>query len=282
MKQYVYVPFDTAMQDSNKYNQVFAEQNHNWQLVKQLYDKHYIRGIARSNIRIPRIIHQIWLGSRFPNKYLVWQKTWKDIHPDWEYYLWTDNNIESLKLINKQAFCQSKNLGTKSDILRYEILYQYGGLYVDTDFECLKSLEPLHHLCDLYTGVAYSKEACLANGLIGSIPRHPILRKTIDNVRTSCTQDDADELMKKTGPYLFTRYFLENSEKDNLINIAFPVSFFYPFPNDMRHIRNKNIAREYLRKESFAIHYWEVSWLRTSFFRIIRNVMKQYAMSVNV
>ena len=46
---------------------------------------------------------------------------------------------------NKLAFSLAKNLGMKSDILRYEILMKYGGIYVDTDYECLKNIGRLNY-----------------------------------------------------------------------------------------------------------------------------------------
>ena len=73
----------------------------------------------------------------FNNIYLP---SWKQFNNDFEYILWDEASIIQLGLKNMYAFQQTKNLGAKSDIARYEILNKFGGVYVDTDFECLAPL----------------------------------------------------------------------------------------------------------------------------------------------
>lgn len=64
--------------------------------------------------------------------------------------LFSDEQI-NFKLKNVEALKCAKNYGEKSDILRYEILCQFGGIYVDCDFECLKSFDGLL-MCRFFTG----------------------------------------------------------------------------------------------------------------------------------
>jgi inositol phosphorylceramide mannosyltransferase catalytic subunit len=84
---------------------------------------------------IPKIIHQIWLG---PNKKPdIWMDSWKinycQKYPDWEYKLWTEKEILELNLRNKIHYDNETFYNAKSDIARYEILYQYGGVFIDAD-----------------------------------------------------------------------------------------------------------------------------------------------------
>lgn len=92
--------------------------------------------------QIPKIIHQIWMGdvakapldNMFGCKDLVVQN-------GWSYKLWDDEAIDRElfpKMINAEAFSEFPNLHGKSDILRYEILYHWGGVYVDSDTICLR------------------------------------------------------------------------------------------------------------------------------------------------
>ncbi len=124
-----------------------------WMVVKRLYQKNVLQASLSPQVRIPKIIHQIWLGSPLPQKYIQLQKSWQEKHPDWEYRLWTDESVKNFKMQNQALFESATNWGEKADILRYEILYQIGGLYVDTDFECVRSFDTLHHLCDFYVGL---------------------------------------------------------------------------------------------------------------------------------
>ena len=65
----------------------------------------------------------------------------------------------------------------KSDIARYEIIYRYGGVYIDTDFECLRPLDFLHYIYDFYTGIQPLDSAYLqlGIGILAAAPAHPYL-----------------------------------------------------------------------------------------------------------
>lgn len=55
-------------------------------------------------IKIPKIIHQIHLGSQpLSDQELKWERTWKDHNPDWEFILWDDERLKTVDLINKDA-----------------------------------------------------------------------------------------------------------------------------------------------------------------------------------
>ena len=54
---------------------------------------------------------------------------------------WDDEKLSDLNMVNKELLLKFKNYGAKSDIARLEILHQIGGLYLDTDFECLKQID---------------------------------------------------------------------------------------------------------------------------------------------
>jgi inositol phosphorylceramide mannosyltransferase catalytic subunit len=87
---------------------------------------------------IPKIIHQIWIGdqSKRPTEMM---QTWQDMNPDWEYMLWTDDNLPEIS--NRIQFDAMKELAGKADILRYELLKNYGGFFMDADSICTKTLD---------------------------------------------------------------------------------------------------------------------------------------------
>ena len=90
---------------------------------------------------IPKIIHQIWLGDQ-SQRPINLMKTWEDMNPGWVYKLWTDDNLP--KLICQEQFDKMKGLHGKADILRYELLYKYGGFYIDADSECVLPFGRFH------------------------------------------------------------------------------------------------------------------------------------------
>ena len=230
----LYFPtFDEGMDCDNTYKPEYISEKH-WQFSKELYETYVSNKSYQTKPIIPKIIHQIWIGSSFPEKYKEFQESWKKHHPSWEYRLWTDKEIRELKLINQAMYDKATNLGEKSDIARYEILYRFGGLYVDTDFECLKSFDYLHHTCCFYAGLLSPRSANafnVANGLMGSCPGHPLLRECIYTMIP--TNDNSPMgIISRTGPYHLARCFrcllLENALPE--YTLMLPVNFLYAFP----------------------------------------------------
>jgi inositol phosphorylceramide mannosyltransferase catalytic subunit len=230
-----------------------------WNILQYFYERNYLDA-DQGDIHIPKIIHQIWLGSPLPSKYVELQNTWKKFHPDWEYRLWTDAESEKLTMVHRDMYDNAVNVGVKSDILRYEILYQFGGLYVDTDFECLKSFEEMHRKCDFYAGLLQStNELRILTGIIGSIPKGDVIKNILDSIADVRKVSSTESVLKATGPAFFTdRFFSTITEQKSII---FPATFFYPSPNSNVGIPH-DVQKKHIREESFAIHYWDMSWTK--------------------
>jgi mannosyltransferase OCH1-like enzyme len=263
---FAYVDFDVSMKLDPHDPKLTGE----WgkpimQILKLLYERNSAKKVAYSeHVRIPKIIHQIWLGSPFPEKYRSWQESWKKYHPDWEYRLWTDADIEKLNALGNffigdtyTFYQEATNYGEKSDILKILLIYYYGGIYADTDFECLRSLEVLNHCYDLYIGIQPMDVAYIQLGyaLFAAYPRHPLIRKVIDMLHTT---RHIPEIVCRTGPLMITRCFAEHALSTPGSLVALPASYFYPQGYDQRH----EPLSQWIKEESFAVHRWEGSWLK--------------------
>jgi inositol phosphorylceramide mannosyltransferase catalytic subunit len=251
--------FDQLIRKSDCFDEKLYLKDPRWKQLEYLYNNNYIR-FTTNVIRyplIPKIIHHIWLGGELPEKYKNYIKSWKKYNPAWIHRLWTDKDIPDLKLKNIDKFNQTKNFGQKSDILRYEILYKYGGIYVDTDFECLKPFDDLMSL-KFFTGIAYPSDVEMYFGLVASIPEHPIMKYCIENMGI-INDRDANQVLTTTGNYHFTKQFFNNKQTDGVV--AFPMDFFYPFPNTNRDTIIGKARDKYIKECSYAIHHWGVSWV---------------------
>jgi mannosyltransferase OCH1-like enzyme len=259
------VGFHHSMQSTNKYpirESRLLRLNEHWKNAKYLYDKYIINNTDElDSLRIPKRIHQIWLGSSFPERCKKFQKTWLAHHPDWEYTLWTEAEIEEFGLVNQDLYNAATNFGEKSDIARYEILYRIGGLYIDTDFECLKPFDSFHYYCDFYAGVDYGKGFAVFNGLIGSAPGNNILKHCIDNLPFSKNElGGFKEILSRTGPLYFTESIKKEIASSDERIVLFPVTYFYPWPWMYRNQNLPDQINSWIKPETFAIHHWHVSW----------------------
>jgi|GEM_PF-1080245 len=128
-------------------------------------------------IQIPRIFHSIWVGSKpFPEEFKKYQATWVELNPGWELMFWTEENLPA-DLIRKEIFETLRVPAERADMLRLEVLFRHGGIYVDADMECLKPLEPIIGDLDFFT--ADLKPGRINNAFIGSTPGHKILEQAI-------------------------------------------------------------------------------------------------------
>lgn len=254
------VSFYESMKTSYAFDESTYKECGDFRIVENLYNKYYIEKIMGDNKtnHIPRKIHQVWLGGNLPIAYKKITSTWKKYHPEWDYKLWTDQDIADFGLINIDNYNKTKNVAIRSDILRYEILYKEGGLYVDTDFECLKSFEDLIYL-NFFSGMAYTKELLMYNGLMASIPGSNIMKSCIENIK-SVNDSCATAIFNSTGPQYFTKIFLETIKKECENIVSFPVTYFYPYPNSEAGKLDPKYIKTYIKPESYAVHQWHVSW----------------------
>lgn len=173
----------------------------NLSFFKSLYEKN-LSFLAQplSENRIPKVVHYIWIGPKpFPRESIENVRTWIAKHPDWKFKFWTDRErplphpaMEAHLLKDFQfeklehCFNDSDNYGEKSDVLRYEILYREGGVYVDHDVKCFKSFTPLNQAYDLYCGMevpyptSLSSSVLPTNNIIGARAGHPVLKEAMD------------------------------------------------------------------------------------------------------
>ena len=258
-----WVPFNEGMATSSNYNIDFAEADVVWQLARNSYDR-FVADCNSSFIRetsIPKIIHHIWLGSPLPEKYIYFINSWKKHHPDWQYILWTDKEVEALNLVNKARYKATKNMGERGDIAGYEIIYRFGGLYVDTDFECLKPFDVFHQYCDFYTGITADTHFGVYTGLFAAKPGDPILKHCIEQLHLS-TKPAADiyEVLENTGPLFLTKCVKALLPTLNNRSVFFPLSYFYPWPGSHRLENTRAEIEKWFKPESFAVHHWHTTW----------------------
>jgi hypothetical protein len=145
---------------------------------------------------IPKTLHFIWLGpAPFPKYSVSRVKKWIDRHPGWKVKFWTDlgqtspddrmqiNAFEMFPLQElKEHYYRSDNFGERSEILRYAILLNEGGVYIDHDVQCVESLDPLQETFDFFCGLEMLGPTVLSSSvnpsphLLAATEQHPILK----------------------------------------------------------------------------------------------------------
>ncbi len=113
---------------------------------------------------IPKVIHYFWFGEQ-PLSELAIKciESWKKFCPDYEIKLWNESNYDVSKNQYMLQTYQAKKYGFTVDFARLDVIYNYGGIYLDTDVELLKPLdEILNDKC--FMGFESNKTVALGLG----------------------------------------------------------------------------------------------------------------------
>lgn len=93
---------------------------------------------------IPKKIHYIWIGDNsLPKDYEANIETWKKYNPDYEIIRWNESNYDFKKCDYVREAYESKCYGFVPNYARLDILHEYGGIYLDTDVECVANFDKL-------------------------------------------------------------------------------------------------------------------------------------------
>lgn len=227
-------------------------------------------------MEIPEIIHQIYFDpAGVPDHLALISQTWKDIMPDWEYRFWDGKAVEQFM----ESECQDYIPLFRSfpydvqrwDFVRYLILYHYGGLYADMDYECIEPLDPLLRNTPCCMGmepVAHAirdnRPFIIGNALMASVPRHDFFYRIIQEISTCGWQNQkykGNPVVESTGPFMINRVY-ENCEKKDEITLL-PAELVAPLSiTEVRDVIAGITTKEMEDKveNAFAIHYFFGSW----------------------
>lgn len=202
---------------------------------------------------IPKIIHYCWFGGKpLPKSAQKCIKSWKKFCPNYEIIEWNESNFD----VQCNAFCREMYDRGKwaflTDYVRLKVVFEYGGIYLDTDVELIKSLDNLLEN-SAYMGVESTDEVATGLGF-GAEAGHPFIcenkeyyEKLNDFTELKACPHITTELLEKYG-------FLHNVQKIQYIAgmKIYPKEYFGP--KDERTGLIKKTANTY------SIHHFDASW----------------------
>ena len=226
---------------------------------------------------IPKIIHQTWKTNEIPEQVIDINKKLLELHPDYEYKLWTDK--ENLDFIKKEypfllkLYESYPNNIQRVDLVRYCILHKYGGIFLDLDFLVLRKFDSLINNKQCVFGLESSKnienwkkDKIICNAWMACIPNHTFFKNIIDYSQNK--KLDLNNVLSSTGPFFLTGCY-DNYEDQYKITL---LESFYLYPLNYEEIdyyakkhknhwsKNKNNDLMSKIKFSFAIHLFEGTW----------------------
>ena len=209
---------------------------------------------------IPKIIHFCWFGqlkkTRLVKKCI---RSWKKYLPDYQIIEWNEDNYDlSAAPVFVQDAVKAKKWAFAVDYIRYQVIYEHGGIYFDTDVEVLKNFDSFRRNKAFF---GFEDKKQIASGLgFGAEKGTPILQELMNNYINipfllADGQYDLLPCPERDTPVFIEHGFQPNGKEqvlDGDIHI-YPSEYFCPFDWYERKLRKT--------KNTAAIHWYAMSWV---------------------
>lgn len=215
---------------------------------------------------IPKVIHFCWFGHNpLPSSVKACIQSWKKRCPDYRIVGWNENNFDISRCAYMQEAYEAGRWAFVSDVARLFIIYEHGGIYLDTDVELLRSLDSVIQTNQFFFGIEthtskreHTVSSAVNTGLgFGAVKKHPTVKAMLDMYTeihfsqngvldmTCCPQRNSAALRA----YGFTG---EDRLYQFLGGSIYPSEYFCPreFETDATHFSRKTVS----------IHHFHDSW----------------------
>ena len=207
---------------------------------------------------IPKIIHYCWFGrGEKPKLAKRCIKSWKKLCPDYQIIEWNEDNVDfSIMPAYVKESYDAQKWGFVPDYIRLWIIYNYGGIYLDTDVEVIKPFDDLLIL-DGFVGFESDTNINFGSGF-GADKGNQVIKALMDSYNDLHFVNDDGSLNMTASPVLNTETLCEiglnpngNQQEINGFTI-FPMEYFCPL---------EPVHREMIKTpNTYSIHWYDASW----------------------
>lgn len=202
---------------------------------------------------IPKIMHHIWIGDPMPSHLRANCAEWGRLHPDWDMKLWTEAEIDEIGLQNRALYDQAEKIVPadaveqfRADIVRYEVLALFGGMYTDVDTRPLRNIEPA--LAGHHEFAAHEDRTWVGNTYLAAVPGHPIMQALVAGLPANVHRFRGKRPNKLSGPQYLTPVWNRHHGHVAPQRLWFPYSYI-----DVK----RQTVPETFAADVYAVHGWD-------------------------
>lgn len=211
---------------------------------------------------IPKVIHYCWFGGNPKNDVInKCIESWKKYCPDYEIKEWNEKNYDITKHPFMKKAYEAKKWAFVSDYARVDILYQYGGVYLDTDVELVASLDS-YLKYNFYAG--FESVSFVSFGLgFGSVEGHPVLKDILKYYDNLEFPDNEFAISMVSCPRIQTEVLVKHGMVcNNQTQVfedchIFSTEYFSPM--------SFKTGQTNITENTVSIHHYDMSWNSESF-----------------
>lgn len=206
---------------------------------------------------IPRVIHYCWFGyGEMPDLYKRCIESWHKLCPDYEINEWNEDNCNINEVSFTQHAYEQKKYGFVPDYFRLKIIYENGGIYLDTDVELLKSLDDLCYN-RAFIGMQFPGEVALGLGF-GAIQGNSMICEMMDWYKRTDFFADDETRREIPSPEIQSLYMHQHGMRyGNKMQIVDDVTIY---PIEVLSPKNVSTHELNISPYTYAIHHYDGSW----------------------
>ena len=227
--------------------------------------------------KIPKTIHYCWFGGNpLPDLAKKCIASWRKFCPDNEIKEWNEKNYDVRKIPYIAQAYDAKKYAFVSDYARFDILYEYGGIYLDTDVELIKPLDKI-----INQGAFLGLEAprLINAGLGMATPaKTPILREILNSYQSDIFTNTDGSYNLKTVVTRVSDIFKKHgfSDKTEFQKVAgftiYPIEYFCP--------KNILTGELFITNNTYSIHHFDASWVDTGIILIRKDKLDSWGLKL--
>jgi mannosyltransferase OCH1-like enzyme len=206
---------------------------------------------------IPKMIHYCWFGGNsLPDLAKKCIASWKKYFPEYEIKQWDESNYDVHSIPYTSEAYKSKKYAFVSDYARLDIIYQYGGIYFDTDVEVIRSFDPI---IEASSFMGAEDPGRINPGIgFGAVPGLLVLHEILDRYRRMHFINADNTFNTTTIVDLTTEIFTNYNftVKDTIQAVAdvtvYPKEYFNPLEYDTHTVKTTS--------NTYSIHHGSASW----------------------
>ena len=228
---------------------------------------------------LPKIIHYCWFGgNEKPDKAKKCIESWGRFAPGYEIREWNEGNVslEHCPRYVQDAYA-AKKYAYVTDYVRLKVLYEYGGFYMDTDVELLKSLDPFRGDAGV---IGFENDEFVNSGqMLAAEAGHPILTEMMARYHEIAFYREDGSMYLLGCPHVTTEALvnhglIRNGQEQTVGGFhVYPADWFNPLDSATGELQKTN--------NTVSIHWYSMSWIplwkrvRVKILRRVRRVLRK-------
>lgn len=213
---------------------------------------------------IPKVIHYCWFGGNpLPKDAKRCIESWKKFCPDYQIIEWNESNFDYTDNLYAKQAMECKRWAFVSDYARLKIVYEQGGIYLNTDVELIRPLDDLldyeaffgfennreKQEREVATGLGFGaqKGNAVVKAMLEDYKNISFLRESGTHDITPCPERNTDTLIRLGLRPDGTRQTVAGAE-------IFPAEYFCPIEYQS--------GRKCVTRNTYSIHRYTASWMK--------------------